>query len=110
MFFTFDQNNSGGSFGGPATYVIIEANDADEANYLAERNGIYFDGCVNGQDCDCCGDRWSRQWREDGYETPQIYGTEVEEYVGKDTYSLRKGLKIPAAIVVYKDGTKKEYR
>lgn len=64
-FYEFNQNNSGGSFevnDKVCHRVIIEATDATEANYLAERLGIYFNGCDRGMDCSCCGDRWSEAW------------------------------------------------
>lgn len=61
MYYIFDQNNSGGSFDvndNVAEYVIIEANNNEEANDKAEDIGIYFNGVNQGLDCDCCGDRW----------------------------------------------------
>ena len=54
MYFTFDQNNSGGSYErneDVLEYVIIEAVTALEANCKAEEIGIYFDGCSSGLDC-----------------------------------------------------------
>ncbi|MFD3361606.1 hypothetical protein ACFWW5_00700 [Streptomyces albidoflavus] len=81
MFFTFDQNNSGGSFDfdaarGISQCVIVEAADAEEANRRAEEIGLYFDG---EGDCACCGDRWSEQWSSDaGDDVPSVYGTPVE--------------------------------
>jgi len=62
-FFEFRQNNSGGSFyindgRGIGPRVWIEAEDANHANEIAERLGIYFDGVNDGMDCGCCGDRW----------------------------------------------------
>jgi hypothetical protein len=60
-FFCFDQNNSGGSFvvDEKLTHrVIVEADDEDEASDIGERLGVYFNGCEDGYDCDCCGDRW----------------------------------------------------
>jgi hypothetical protein len=56
MFFRFEQNNSGGVFveGLPET-LFVEASSPDEANTIAEANGVDFeDGCP------CCGDRWVR--------------------------------------------------
>jgi hypothetical protein len=76
--YTFSQNNSGGRFSGPALYVIVEAANGDEANYLAVDNGVYFDGCNEGMDCSCCGDRWSRQWRDIGSSEPMIYGKRLK--------------------------------
>lgn len=59
--YEFRQNNSGGSFqidDDVTIYVLIQAASAKEANIKAEEIGIYFDGCYNGHDCNCCGDRW----------------------------------------------------
>lgn len=78
MFFTFHQNNSGGSFTGPAKFVIIEAENAETANALAEVKGLYFDGCETGEDCPCCGDRWYRVGGYDGNNEPMIYGWKVD--------------------------------
>ncbi len=79
-FYCFDQNNSGGHLAGPALYVIIEAPDADAANARAEQLGLYFDGCQQGWDCSCCGDRWDRVYGK-GDPSPMIYGEPVEEFV-----------------------------
>lgn len=74
MFFCFNQNNSGGSFAfdeksGLTHYVVIEAANQSSANARAELIGIYFNGCDDGQDCPCCGDRWSEAW-DDGKDSP----------------------------------------
>ena len=61
MFFEFTQNNSGGSFQVDDKIchrLIIEADSEREATWKAEELGVYFNGCENGQDCPCCGDRW----------------------------------------------------
>lgn len=77
-FFKFHQNNSGGSFEiddkrGIGVNVWIEALDWSDANHRAENIGIYFDGCEDGRDCDCCGDRWSAQWSgEKGSPAPLV--------------------------------------
>lgn len=70
-FFHFNQNNSGGHFTidderGLGPSVWVEAVDAAHANSRAESIGIYFNGCEGGSDCECCGDRWSPAWREEG--------------------------------------------
>lgn len=69
-FWVYRQNNSGGSFdfhrGAISTYVIIEATSLYQANGIASGVGIYFDGCLKGLDCDCCGDRWSEPWEDAG--------------------------------------------
>lgn len=82
-FFTFNQNNSGGFFEGPAHYVIVEARDDDEANERAEREaGLYFYGVNDGIDCECCGDRWYEASRK-GTDTPSIFGKPVEQGFSK---------------------------
>ena len=61
FWYEFQQNNSGGRFTTNdvvAKYVLIQETDAGPANSKAEQIGIYFDGCSQGLDCDCCGDRW----------------------------------------------------
>lgn len=60
-FFEFTQNNSGGSFTVNEKLchrLFIEAPTPNVANGIAEDLGIYFDGCDEGSDCPCCGDRW----------------------------------------------------
>lgn len=86
MFYTFSQNNSGGSFefdehDGITEWVIVEADSAKEAVDRASYIGLYFNGCQKGIDCPCCGDRWTN-WLDDddGTEVPSIYGTLIEEY------------------------------
>ena len=91
-FYTYNQNNSGGSFDGD-NYIIIEADNAAEANEIAERRTpIYFNGCADGRDCDCCGDRWYKKnddW-SDADEAPTIYGLDVtltdEELLKDETF------------------------
>ena len=85
-FFTYNQNNSGGSFHiskaeGICETVIIEANDANEANHIAESIGLYFNGCKNRIDCDCCGDRWYKNYDIHGTKTPEFFGEKIEDVV-----------------------------
>ena len=79
-FFTYYQNNPGGSFIGPR-FVIVEADSASEANDIAENHPhspIYFNGCNAGIDDDDCGDRWYRIYGN-GTKNPEIYGnTDLE--------------------------------
>jgi hypothetical protein len=89
MFYTYRQNNSGGHFIGPV-YVCVECDSTNEADEIAQNHGVYFNGCSNGQDCDCCGDRWSRAW-DDLTEQPEVYGEFLPDQL--ETY-----------IIVYKDG------
>ena len=83
MFYTFHQNNSGGKFEVDKTikhYVVIEADNANEANTFAEYLGIYFDGVEDGYDCPCCGDRWCRVDESDAKEIPCLYGHDITKY------------------------------
>ena len=103
-FYTFNQNNSGGSFvydekRGISEWVIIEAKSSTEANDIAKDIGIYFDGISEGKDCPCCGDRWHPASEDDGKESPMCYGTKAENY---KTWFRNKVL--PVAIH-YLDGT-----
>jgi hypothetical protein len=75
-YYEFDQNNSGGRFDvdderGIGPSVWIEAVDVAQASSRAEDIGIYFEGVREGRDCECCGDRWSRPWRDDGKDKPE---------------------------------------
>jgi hypothetical protein len=103
--FTFRQNNSGGRFtvdDDVDVNVIIQANDAAEANELAQRVGIYFNGVNDGIDCECCGDRWSTMWDNDrGTDEPEIYGERVPwspdsvlTSEGNPKYGLPDGVKV----------------
>jgi len=79
MFFTFRQNNSGGEFISQWRDIIVEADSAEEANERAEEHTwVSFDGVRKGQDCSCCGDRWGRQWDDEGDEVPSVWGVPVE--------------------------------
>ena len=74
-FFTFCQNNSGGRLDPDMPHVLfVEADDAEAANTRALTVGVYFDGCETGDDCNCCGDRWSRAHK--GFATPDAAGYE----------------------------------
>lgn len=77
-FFTYNQNNSGGSFDydantGIAQYVIVEADNVSDANAKALDIGLYFDGCETGLDCSCCGDRWYEPWGDEAPLYPSVY-------------------------------------
>jgi len=89
QFYTFYQNNSGGSFSyskesGVTRYVIIEAVDVDDALNRAENIGLYFNGVEYGSDCPCCGDRWSKPYRDEGTDEPLIYGEHPSEHQAKN--------------------------
>ena len=72
--FQFRQNNSGGQYMGPK-FVVVKADDADQANQIAQDQGpVYFDGVADGIDCDCCGDRWYPVNDDDAQDQPSSYG------------------------------------
>lgn len=111
-FWTFSQNNSGGSFDyqpndGITHYVIVEATSLIHALSRAGDIGLYFNGCDSGMDCSCCGDRWSEPWDDAGKPEPMVYDKPAAEYSHKkgwgDMYSLfEKG----EVCVHYVDGRK----
>lgn len=106
-FYEYRQNNSGGTFTvneEVTIHVIIEADNDDQANSIAEEIGIYFDGCDKGRDCSCCGDRWDRNYSEGDPEPSIYYHTPPEDFscpwVEDGEVYCR---------VYFKDGTTKEY-
>lgn len=104
-FFYYSQNNSGGIFDEDLGYgVIIEADNAKKANQKAEDIGLYFDGCRDGLDCPCCGDRWYECSEGDETETPEIYGAKHDSE-GK----INLDWNMPT-IIYYKDGTKEPFK
>lgn len=105
MFYTFNQNNSGGYFEGEHRYIIIEAPSAEAANAIAESTtDIYFDGVYNGYDCRCCGDRWYRVDEYDAADTPEIYGE--NDYESSETTDGLFGGKI---LIIHLDGRTEEF-
>ncbi len=87
MYFTYSQNNSGGTFvvdtdAGINRHVIIRAESAEKANGFAQLIGIYFDGVEQGIDCSCCGDRWFRADDYEGCACAEIYGVPAQDYLG----------------------------
>lgn len=83
-FFTFTQNNTHGTWHinhskAIGHYVIVQADNAEEANRFAESIGLYFDGVLSGIDCNCCGNRWHTVDDEDGTDEPKVYD-EVQSY------------------------------
>ena len=66
QWYQYRQNNSGGSYqidDDVSILVLIEAPHSVDANAKAQHVGIYFNGCEDGLDCDCCGDRWHKAHR-----------------------------------------------
>ena len=96
LFYTFAQNNSGGSFycdpeAGIGYRVVVEAVDERHANALAIGIGLYFDGCESGLDCRCCGDRWHEVDKSDGKPMPMQYGEPIKGGWGIPSYIHRIG-------------------
>lgn len=105
MFYMFRQNNSGGFFDinpdeGRSVIMIVEADNADEANERAEEIGIYFDPHYQ-RDCQCCGTRWTEAWDDEGTEAPSYYGEPIGE--ARHTGSGWAGNR-PEGFIHYKDG------
>lgn len=91
QFYTFKQNNSGGSFdederAGIGYAVCIEAQSAAEANDRALAIGLYFDGSDSGADCPCCGDRWYPAYEDEAEQRPSIYGRPLSGGWGHASY------------------------
>lgn len=106
MFYQFTQNNPGGKTivdKAVGHKVVIEANDAEEANELAGRKvGIYFDGCEIGLDCNCCGDRWYRVSKHD-----EIQDFDIKKYLDDSCeHSYDENFTV---IIYYKDGKKEKF-
>jgi hypothetical protein len=97
MFYTYDQNNSGGYFienDDVREYLIIEADSVSEAN-----DKMYDITEDYSEFCECCGERWDEFWGEEGKDEPMIYSTPVNE--------VEKGMFRNSCIIYYKNGDKK---
>jgi hypothetical protein len=97
-FYTYNQNNSYGEFDiieekGIGIYVIIEANNANHANEIAENIGIYFNGILDGTfvDCTCCSCRWSEVTEDEAYNEPRIENEPLPSKDDKD-YEYYEGV------------------
>ena len=114
MFYKYSQNNSGGGFDADERVqprVFIEAESENEAEVIADRLGIYFDGVEKGHDCECCGDRWSypNEVKPDDLEEVLMdpkygYDTVVHYANGKKRYLIYKqdfGFKNPLVSDTY---------
>lgn len=107
-FYTFNQNNSGGSFAfdaddGITHFVIIEADSAIAANRKATQIGLYFNGCDTGSDCSCCGDRWYPVDEWDARDEPLLYGAAPSEYYS-NPWGLAWMAPNPETFIHYADG------
>lgn len=95
-YFAFDQNNSGGDFthdaeAGIGPTVFIQAENCRDANAKAESIGLYCGGVGDGIDCECCGDRWSSCYRDDGEDVPTLYGRKYRPVREGETQTLEWG-------------------
>lgn len=106
MFYTFTQNNTGGSFtidptGGITVHVVIEAASAAAANAKAESLGLYFNGVEDERDCECCGDRWHPASDSDATLVPSVYGIHASVYRSEFGWTRSD---TPEVVVHYLDG------
>ena len=91
MIYTFNQNNSGGSYARPAKHIIVkDARDKHHATEIALKAGMYFDGVADGLDCDCCGDRWYNLAHE---------SATIAEAIADASYSLCTGDGVPQYVI-----------
>lgn len=87
--YSFWQNNSGGTFDGPAHIVLVQAKTAEKANErLLKFTDAYFDGCSAGIDCPCCGDRWTPVYGEPAFESVKEAVGHYEKFSNADTILL----------------------
>lgn len=108
MFYAYPQTNSAGRFiqtADLAAFVIIEAISCEDADERAESLGIYFDGVVNGKDCRCCGDRWTRTTR--GTDEPRVWGNTPDQTIRQ---CREMGVENAHYVVHYRDGRKQDSR
>lgn len=107
-FYQWNQNNSGGFFvvdDKLCHRIIIEASTLDEAEQKAFDMGVYYNGCEDGTDCDCCGDRW---YDADTVDIPSEYHPcdNVEDYAQK--LANYYGWTTPDIRIFYKNGEVEE--
>lgn len=113
MFYEFNQNNSGGSFDVTDTLchrLLIQADNEKDAILVAESLGCYWNGCDSGTDCDCCGDRWSKDFIDEIPESDIKYDDivfqNVEQYA--QHFANEYGWTTPDCRIFYKNGKVKE--
>lgn len=89
--YEYGQNNSGGHHHVDKTVsvlVYVEAKDAEEADRAAQyKAGIYFNGCDEGNDCPCCGDRWYEAYSPLSKKRV-MFNLEVPSYTSKFKYNV----------------------
>ena len=114
-FYEFSQNNSFGSFvvdDKLCHRLFIEAESADKANDIARSMGVYFDGCSNGLDCDCCGDRWYRADKHEEIDIDKLSSAYNKAFESVEDYAQylanKYGWTMPDARIFYLSGETKE--
>ena len=100
VFYCYRQNNSFGVWSKPAIALIIEADTQQEAEDIACDMGVYFDGCEEGIDCPCCGDRWYSHPME--FEQPGVYDS--GDYMGHTEYRIGSHTSVPSVMIIHSDG------
>lgn len=88
-YYTYRQNNSGGSFTTPAINLVVKADSKEQAEVIALANGVYFDPMFE-VDCECCGNRW--------YDFADVSDTIPEVSNWDKSWSESEG--IPAQLVI----------
>lgn len=119
-FYQLCQNNSGGSFDVDDRVchrLFIEAPNVQVAIMIAESLGCYWNGCDNGIDCECCGDRWyapdesdATTFPCDGYDdeifnTPEEYCQMLADKYGETTPDCRIFYMDGKVVPIYKNNT-----
>jgi len=114
-FYAFSQNNSGGDFEVDKNLchrLFIEAENAKTANDIAMGLGVYFNGCETGQDCDCCGDRWSEADESDFIDLTKLSKSYKDGFNSVESYAQRLandfGWTVPDGRLFYKNGEIKD--
>lgn len=98
MFYTYDQNNSGGYYiqnGIVDIFVIVEGDTVEEI--IEKAKDIFED---YSEYCPCCGERWDLDiWGETLDDEPLVYDIPAREF--KDNF-----WKYGNVIIYYKNGMK----
>lgn len=113
--YEFTQNNTGGSFDVDDEIchrLFIEADSESEAEEKAFDMGVYYDGCFNGSDCSCCGDRWYSpdevefpiDWGNEKIKTPEQYAQKLADQYGWTKPDARIFYKAGRVVEIFKNG------
>jgi hypothetical protein len=72
--YLYCQKNVRGNFLDPSKYFFVFASSDEEADYIALKHGVYFNGKAKNMDCPCCGDRWETAYYSRVYGPSDIIG------------------------------------